>query len=215
DANDGPPQASAEEIAYLCEASSRYTSRAVAPADVVNTWSGVRALYDDGQANPSAVTRDYRLLVDASGPPVLSVFGGKITTHRKLAEHALEKIAPFFSEMKAAWTDQEPLPGGAMRREDVPTLIAELMAAQPALDALAARDLARRHGTLAQDIVRSGLGERLAPGLYEAEVRYLVKHEWARTAGDVLWRRTKVGLVATLAEQARVAAVVATLTPTE
>jgi glycerol-3-phosphate dehydrogenase len=205
EASDTVPCITDDEIAYLCAAASRYTARPIVPADVVNTWSGVRALYDDGQANPSAVTRDYRLLVDAAGPPVLSVFGGKITTYRKLAEHAIEKLAPHFPQMKAAWTDREVLPGGDIPRAQHGALVQELVVAAGG-DSTLAYALVQRYGTHARDLLKRPLGEQLAPGLFEAEVRYLVEREWAITAEDILWRRTKVGLRASAADVSRLQA---------
>jgi glycerol-3-phosphate dehydrogenase len=198
------PRASESEIAYLCEAASRYSAVPVTPRQVVWSYSGVRALYDDGSANPSAVTRDYHLLLDAGQgrrgqAPLLSVFGGKITTYRRLAEEVLARLAPGFpgSESWKAWTHAEPLPGGDFT--DFSVLLNELQIDYPRLPPPLVARLARRHGTLVRRVVgKAGsiddLGEHYGGGLYEAELRYLVKEEWASEAEDVLWRRTKCGL---------------------
>jgi glycerol-3-phosphate dehydrogenase len=207
------PQISAEETSYLCAAASQYTARPITPADVVWNYSGVRPLYDDGSADPSAVTRDYHLMLDAgeqqNEPPLLSIFGGKITTYRKLAEHALEKLAPWIGPPRS-WTGTEPLPGGDFGDYDFRGLLEELEQQFPRLPGAWMRRLLRRHGTLARGIIGNAveehdLGERFGGGLYECELQYLVKNEWAREAEDVLWRRTKCGLHMTVGERRRVA----------
>jgi glycerol-3-phosphate dehydrogenase len=183
----------------LCRAASRYLARPVAPADVVWRYSGVRPLYDDGTANPSAVTRDYvlRLDHDQGAAPVLSVFGGKITTYRRLAEHAVEKLAPWFEGLGPAWTADAMLPGAAIG--DGQSLEKELAWRYAGLPATLLRALAARHGTLAAEVLGDArtpaeLGEFFGAELYAREVDYCVEREWARTAEDVLWRRTKSGL---------------------
>jgi glycerol-3-phosphate dehydrogenase len=208
------PQASAEEIAYLCEAASRYALQPIRPSDVVWSYSGVRALYDDGSANPSAITRDYQLMLDtgngAGDAPLLSVFGGKITTYRKLAEHALEKLSRWFPG-RAPWTDSEPLPGGDFGAADFSGLLVDYKRHYAGLRLPWLARLLRRHGVLAQEILggarsEADLGEDFGGGLYQAEVDYLVANEWAREAADVLWRRTKCGLHMSVAQRDRVAA---------
>jgi glycerol-3-phosphate dehydrogenase len=200
--------ASEEEVDYLCRAASRYLARALTPQQVVWRYAGVRPLYDDGSADPSDVTRDYALRLDAEPgtAPVLSVFGGKITTYRRLAEQALEKLAPHFPAMSGAWTDRSPLPGS-----DFPSRSAARAAffeRYPGLPQPWLRAIFRRHGALAVDVVCDGnLGEHYGAGLTEREVRYFVEHEWARSAEDVLWRRTKCGLHMNEAERSRVAQV--------
>ena len=201
------PQASAEEIAYLCRAVNRYLARPARPQDVVWSYAGVRPLYDDGSADPSAVTRDYTLRVDddAGRAPVLSVFGGKITTYRMLAEHALAKLAPYFPGMKPAWTARTPLSGsdfgGAARAESRDAFFAS----HPKLPEATLRPIFRRHGTHAQAVVGDGdLGEDFGGGLTERELRWFVEREWAQTAEDVLWRRTKAGLLMAPAQRDRV-----------
>jgi D-erythritol 1-phosphate dehydrogenase len=204
------PQASAEEIAYLCRAVNRYLSKPARPEEAVWTYAGVRPLYDDGSADPSAVTRDYTLRVDdeAGKAPVLSVFGGKITTYRMLADHAMAKLAPYFPGLKAAWTHRTPLSGsdfdGASRVEARDAFFGS----HPHIPESTLRPIFRRHGTHAQAVVGDGdLGEDFGAGLTERELRYFVEREWAQTAEDILWRRTKTGLLMTPAQRERVAQV--------
>jgi glycerol-3-phosphate dehydrogenase len=190
---------SSEEIGYLCAAVNRYFERQIGSADVLWSYSGVRPLYDDGSANPSEVTRDYKLLLDeAEGLPALSIYGGKITTYRRLAEHVLEKLTPWFAQMRAPWTASKPLPGGDIGSG--PIEYAEHLAqrysqiAAPILRALAAR-----HGSFANTILgeartTADLGQHFGETLYAREVDYFVQQEWARTPDDILWRRTKAGL---------------------
>jgi glycerol-3-phosphate dehydrogenase len=190
---------SPEETAYLCESANRFFARPVAPADVVWSYAGVRPLYDDAAANPSAVTRDYVFDIDAGAgrPPVLSIFGGKITTYRRLAEHALAKLAPHLPGLKPAWTGTAPLPGGDFR--DFAAFLDELRRRRPWLPEALARRLARAYGTRVERILGDAesladLGEDLGAGLTEREVAYLVGSEWAVEPDDILWRRGKLGL---------------------
>ena len=190
----------AEESDYLRAAASEYFARPIARADVAWTYSGVRPLYDDGAKSATAATRDYVLeLDDGEGAPLLNIFGGKITTYRRLAEAALAKLAPHFPKMGAAWTAGAPLPGGDFPVDGVRTLVDELKAAHPFLDDRWALRLVRAYGTDARDILGAAksaeeMGERFGWNLTEAEVRWLMEKEWARTAADVLWRRSKIGL---------------------
>ncbi|WP_336487519.1 glycerol-3-phosphate dehydrogenase [Methylobacterium nigriterrae] len=209
----GPVRISAEETQYLCDCINRSFARRIGPADVVWSYSGVRPLYDDAAADASAVTRDYVLdLDDAAGRlPALSVFGGKITTYRRLAEHAIEKLRPYFPGLGPAWTGAAPLPGGAMPGADPEAFLAELSREAPYLPAETARRLARAYGTEARTIVRGArsladLGEAFDGGLTAAEVDYLVQREWARTIDDILWRRSKLGLRTSPESVARLAA---------
>ncbi|WP_244965546.1 glycerol-3-phosphate dehydrogenase [Methylobacterium soli] len=201
EAEPGPVAISPEETRYLCDCINRSFARAIGPEDVVWSYSGVRPLYDDAAANASAVTRDYVLDVADEGGrlPALSVFGGKITTYRRLAEHAIEKLAPYFPGLAPAWTGDAPLPGGQMPGADFDAFLAELSRAAPFLPAETARRLARAYGTNARLILGrarslADLGESFDGGLSAAEVDYLVHHEWARTPEDILWRRSKLGL---------------------
>lgn len=192
---------SPEETQYLCEAVSQYFKRPVHPADVVWSYSGVRPLYDDRADNASAATRDYVLELEGgeNQAPLLSVFGGKLTTYRRLSEHALEKLQPIMGFSAGSWTADEPLPGGDIPNGDFAAYLGRLRQARPWLPADLAWRLARDYGTRAEWILGEAgglddLGECLGADLYEAEADYLTEHEWARTADDILWRRSKLGL---------------------
>jgi len=208
------PAITPEEIDYLLELANTYLARRLTRKDIVWTFSGIRPLYDDGRSDPSSITRDYVFKVDAdegAGAAALSIYGGKITTYRKLAEHALSELAAFLPPMDAAWTEPAVLPGGDLPQGGLPALIADLARQFPALPAELLRGLARRHGTRARAVLGTArrpadLGEDFGNGLTAAEIDYLVREEWACTADDVLWRRTKCGLGMTGAACARVAA---------
>ena len=208
------PQISPDETAYLCEIASAYLERPLAPSDVVWSYSGVRPLYDDGSADPSAVTRDYVFKLDSGGDetaPLLSIYGGKITTYRRLAEEALVELAAFFPNMKGGWTHGEPLPGGDVPRGDLSQARKQLAARYPALPQEYREALLRRHGTRAARVLGEAktpadLGIHFGHTLYAAEVDYFVAQEWACTAEDVLWRRSKCGLHLSAAQRDAVAA---------
>jgi len=209
EASEAQPVASDAEVEYLCRAVNRYLKVPARAGDVAWRFAGVRPLYDDGSSDPSAVTRDYTLRVDdaAGTAPVLSVFGGKITTFRKLAEHAMEKLAPYLPALRPAWTAGAQLPGSDFG--DVPRerMRDEFFARYPGIGRETLRGIFRRHGARAAEVAGDGdLGEHFGAGLHEREVRYLAEHEWAQTADDVLWRRTKTGLHMNAAQRARVAA---------
>ena len=219
----GEAKADADEIAYLCAQASRYLARPVTPDQVVWTYSGVRPLLDDESGNPAAVTRDYRLELSAAadGAALLSVWGGKITTFRKLAEEAADRLAPVLAPALAlgpAWTATAPLPGGDLRAwlgaaappaADVTAAFDRFVAALGQRYPLAApplvRRLARAYGTRAERILEGDLGAEVAPGVFEAELAYLRRTEWAQTGDDVLWRRSKLGLHLDAAGRAAVA----------
>lgn len=195
-------KASAEEIAYLCAGASEYFRTPVTPADVVWTYSGVRPLVDDGSGKPEAATRGYRFEIDG-GPdeaPLLSVFGGKITTYRHLAAEAVEQLAPFLPSLKGGdWTGKAALPGGDFGMTEAEAKVAQLAARYPFLPPREAHRLIRLYGTRAFAMLGDAgslaeLGEQFGHGLTAAEVDYLVQTEWARSADDILWRRTKLGL---------------------
>lgn len=192
------PRIDDAETAYLCENVSRYLETPVTPANVVHSYSGVRPLFDDGTADISAVTRDYVLkLATEQGPPMLSIFGGKITTYRRLAEQALEKLAPHIPTAGKAWTASQPLPGGDIGPFDA--FLSKLMAQRPFLPEAVASRLAHAYGSRVDNLLGEAqqlfeLGVDLGGGLTTREVKYLVEHEWARTAEDILWRRSKLGL---------------------
>ena len=230
------------EIDYLCEQASRYFERPVRPADVVWSYSGVRPLLDDESGDPSAVTRDYELELDtgksgALAAPLLSVWGGKITTFRKLAEEAADLLcAPLTAAAttasatthprtqsiaqpqippRSAWTRDASLPGGDLsdwigkaQRPDTDFLrfVQALALRHPLLPAPLCHRLARSYGSRVGTLLGDcALGAEVAPGLFEAELNYLHAYEWARTADDVLWRRTKLGLHLDALERAAVA----------
>ncbi|MET3132052.1 glycerol-3-phosphate dehydrogenase [Oxalobacteraceae bacterium GrIS 1.11] len=196
-----------DEIAYLCELSSYYFSKPIKPADVVWTYAGVRPLVEDEAADAKAVTRDYRFELDQGGPALLSIFGGKITTFRKLAEEAVDLIAPLLKNGHGAWTETACLPGGDVYGA-TPQNRAVLEFAQfvhglqqqyawlaPKTVARYARAYGTRiHALLASCVRLADMGEEIASGLYAAEVDYLRRHEWAGSAHDILWRRSKLGL---------------------
>ncbi len=195
----GAARCTEAEQDYLCTFASRYFARPVTRADIVWTYSGVRPLYDDGARSASAATRDYVLTVDTAGAPVLNVFGGKITTYRRLAEAAMAKLAPLLGVTGGDWTAGVPLPGGDFPVDGVPRLIADLSARYPFLDGFTARRLVRSYGTEAPAVLgearsAADLGRDFGAGLTGAEVRWLMAREYARTAEDVVWRRTKLGL---------------------
>ena len=200
----GTARIDAAEIAYLCQQASRYFERPVTPAQVVWSYSGVRPLLEDEAGDPSAVTRDYQLDLDSAGAPLLTVWGGKITTFRKLAEEAGDLLAGALPATRGAWTRDAPLPGGdlsafigAAQRPDTDFMrfTQALALRHPALAAPLLHRLARAYGSKVEAMLGgSGLGPEVAPGLHEAELRYLHDYEWARTADDVLWRRSKLGL---------------------
>ena len=188
-----------QEIAYLCGVVNRAFQRQIGPADVVHAFAGVRPLFDDDAANPSAVTRDYVFDVDAEGgqAPILSVFGGKITTFRKLAEHALDRLRPFFPAMGPAWTATAALPGGDM--PDFDRWLAGFRQRHPWLPEDLALHYGRLYGTRADALLDGAdavadLGRPFGGTLYEREALWLRTQEWAESAEDILWRRTKHGL---------------------
>ncbi|MEP6064422.1 MAG: glycerol-3-phosphate dehydrogenase, partial [Paracoccaceae bacterium] len=191
---DVKPTISDTERDYLCAFASEYFEKPITPDDVVWTYSGVRPLYDDGAASATAATRDYVLELDTNGPPLLSVFGGKITTYRKLAEKALAKL-----EIEDPWTAGVALPGGDMPWDGAAPLAEALQKEHPFLDAKWAARIVRTHGTQSRDWLGEAktaedLGQAFGAGLTEAEVRWMMANEYARTGDDVMWRRTKLGL---------------------
>lgn len=200
----GPPgeaHINDEEIAYLCSMASRYFKQAVRPQDVLFTWSGVRALLDDEASSAAAVTRDYLLELNQDGAPLLSIFGGKLTTSRKLGEEAVDLLLPCLPAAGArpAWTASAALPGGDIENADFASFFQRLQAAYPWLPHALAERWARAYGTRVHHFLAGltrleDLGTPIAPGLYAVELGYLRDQEWARTADDVLRRRSKLGL---------------------
>ena len=189
-----------EEVRYLCAMAGRYFRQPVDPGSVVASFSGVRPLLDDAAGNPASVTRDYSLEVDDEPPPLLTVFGGKITTYRRLAEEAVGKLLPLLgSGDLRPWTDAVPLPGGDMPGADFDLYLGRLRADTPWLPPALAHRLARAYGSRTAALLGparalADLGEPVLPGLFEAEIDWLRRHEFARTADDILWRRSRLAL---------------------
>lgn len=203
---------SKEETEYLCGAANEYFASATTPSDVVWAYSGVRSLYDDGQLSAQDATRDFVLDVDGGStePPLLSILGGKITTYRHLAEEALKRLGVSFPNMRRPWTSGVPLPGGDLTPGTQEQLAHDLAQGLPGLGSDTASRLARTYGTMARDMLAGAagvadLGIHFGAGLYEREMAHLVEKEWAMTADDVLWRRTKLGLHMSETERNRLA----------
>jgi glycerol-3-phosphate dehydrogenase len=203
-------QASADEEQYLLDLAQQFFKTKLDRSAIVWRYAGVRPLYDDASDNPSAVTRDYHLELDPTpgAPPRLSVYGGKVTTYRRLAEEVLERLAPHLDphmgahlghRIGPAWTAEAKLPGGDIHPREFEAFVASLIKRFPSFEPLHLKRLARRHGSLVFDVLGdarspAGMGAHLYGGLTEREVAYMKAQEWARTADDILWRRTKLGL---------------------
>ncbi|MEQ1647266.1 MAG: glycerol-3-phosphate dehydrogenase [Hyphomicrobiaceae bacterium] len=202
DGDPGNVTCTPEEETYLLDLVSTFFKTPLSTKDVVWRYSGVRPLYDDGSANASAVTRDYHLeLANApSSAPRLSIYGGKITTYRCLAEDALARLLPTLpNRAKSAWTANETLPGGDILNADFDSFFKKLQQQKSGFDTVHLRRLARRHGSLIADVLGdarslSDMGEHIGEGLTEREIQYMRSREWATTPYDILWRRTKLGL---------------------
>jgi len=204
-------EVSDEEVRYLCDAANRYLRTPINAGDVVWRYAGVRALHDDGKASSTEVTRDYVLQLDhsASGAPILSVFGGKITTYRRLAEHALDKLSSVLELPGRPWTATVPLPGAATGHFDYVEFLKSMLTRCAALPTGLVEGIVRRHGSTAIDLIGdaqnvSDMGTHFGAGLTAREVDHFIDREWARTADDVLWRRSKIGLHLNAAERAAV-----------
>ena len=208
-----------DETAYLCRELGRYLRRAIAPSDVVWSYAGVRPLLDDAHGSASAVTRDYLLQAQSRPAPWLTVWGGKLTTFRLLSEQAADQVGELLGESRRAWTDSAPLPGGDLSdvldelrdpATDIAAFQVQLRQRHPWMDLGLAKRWSRAYGSRALRLLdgitsRADLGAEVAPDLYEAELFYLKRQEWALTADDVLWRRTKLGLHCTPAQRQAVA----------
>ncbi len=210
------PQASAEEIAYLCEGASLYFREPVTPADVVWTYSGVRPLIEDGSGRPEAATRGYRIDLDRTeGAPLLTIYGGKITSYRHVAEAAVDELADHVPALSGKrWTAKAALPGGDFRTDGAAALKAEYKLAFPFLTAATVNRIVKAYGTdarawLADADGWEALGGEIAHGLSAAEVRWMVDREWACTTDDILWRRSKLGLHFSDEEVRKLAAAIA------
>ncbi|WP_368219829.1 glycerol-3-phosphate dehydrogenase [Aeromonas sp. R7-2] len=195
------------EINYLCKVVNTHFTRQISPADVVWTYAGVRPLCDDESDSPQAVTRDYTLELsgESDGAPLLSVFGGKLTTYRKLAQAACNKLKPWFSQMGEDWTANSRLPGG-----EFDCSVRELARAFALefdwLDDRSALRIAESYGAHARLWLKEERGQHFGAGLYESEVRYLIAREWAHSLEDILWRRSKLGLRLSESEQQQLGA---------
>lgn len=211
-----------DEISYLCDQASRYFEKPIVPADVVWTYSGVRPLLDDESGDPSAVTRDYMLESSTDAAPLLSVWGGKITTFRKLAEEAADEVGKMLGEdgtKRPAWTDGAFMAGGDLSSfigpakrpdEDFERFVIAVQGRCPWLEVSLARRLARAYGARVTELIGPALsmadmGIEVAPGLHERELHFLQDHEWALNADDILWRRSKLGLHYTAPQREQVA----------
>ncbi|NYF31103.1 glycerol-3-phosphate dehydrogenase [Sphingopyxis sp. JAI108] len=213
--HDGPAseaQASADEIAYLCEGASLYFRIPVTPADVVWTYSGVRPLIEDGSGRPEAATRGYRIDLDmAEGAPLLTIYGGKITSYRHVAEEVVDDLVDHVTALsRKRWTAKAPLPGGNFPTNGAGALKADYKLAYPFLSTATVDRIAKAYGTDAREWLAGAadwddLGGEIAHGLSVAEIRWMVTREWARTTDDILWRRSKLGLHFTPGEVARLA----------
>jgi len=192
-------RADAAEIAYLCALANRYFRQPISPANVVWSYSGVRPLLEDESSDPMSVTRDYALELDRHPAPLLSVFGGKLTTYRRLAEEAVDLLTAAFGQRAAAWTAHALLPGGDLPAGSLAVFLRTLERRYPWLPAQLRLRYARAYGTRVERVLGTAttpadLGQELLPQLHEREVDYLCREEFARTAQDILWRRSKLGL---------------------
>lgn len=207
---DAPEDAvvSPEEVVYLCDGINEHFTRQIGPSDVTSSWSGVRPLYDDGESSAQAVTRDYKLELDTDGAPLLSVFGGKITTGRHLAEEALGMLAPAVGATLRHVTRNRALPGGAIG--DFGAFLLRVRARWPFLGEARSARMAHAYGSLLEEMLAgvddiAALGQELGGGLTELEARWMAEREWARTPDDALERRSKLGLHLTVDQRSRIA----------
>jgi glycerol-3-phosphate dehydrogenase len=195
----GEPAIDDDERSYLVEMANRYFDRDLSASDVLWTYSGVRPLLDDESSDAASVSRDYSLELECQSPPLLSVYGGKITTYRRVAEEAVDQLVPLLGRRARAWTRAETLPGGDMPRGDLEAFCAGLATRRPWLAGALARRYARAYGTRVEQLLAGcsamrDLGTEVLPGLYAREIEYLRAEEWAVTAEDILFRRSKLGL---------------------
>lgn len=212
----------AEEKAYLLDVVNKHFSKQLTEQDIIWDWSGVRPLCDDESTSPSAITRDYTLELEAdenNKAPLLSIFGGKITTYRKLSEAAVATLNPFFPTMGKPWTMDAPIPGGDIDGLDFGEWVSSVQKTYPWLNKKVLARVCNAYGTRVHNALggaqnEAGLGEHFGAGLYANEVEYLISEEWARSAADILWRRSKLGLYLNTAQQERLAEFVEERLPT-
>ena len=188
-----------QEIDYICQAVSQYTDQPINPDQVVWSYSGVRPLFDDASSNISKVSRDYELKLDDKGPPIVSVYGGKITTYRKLAEEVMGLLKAPMNLTQPAWTENSLLPGGDIEGADFEKFCNHCKLKYNWQEESIVLDYCRNYGSSIEDILQdceqpSHLGEFFGGGLYGCEVIFLIEHEWAKSSDDILWRRSKKGL---------------------
>jgi glycerol-3-phosphate dehydrogenase len=187
------------EVRYLCDTVNRYFARKAVPAEVVWSYCGVRPLLDDKAGDPSSVTRDYKLELEREAAPLLSVFGGKITTYRRLAETAVDMIAPRLGCRRGPWTADAKLPGGDLPGGSPARFLRSVERRYPWLPPSLRTRYSRSYGTRIERLIGDArsledMGDEVLPQLYEREIDYLRRDEWAQTAADILWRRSKLGL---------------------
>jgi len=192
-------QISAPEVDYLCATVNRYFTRQISARDVVHSFAGVRPLLEDESADPAKVTRDYALELDTQGAPILNVFGGKITTFRRLSEEAVDRLCEVLKIEAAPWTQLAVLPGGDLPGASLAVFLRALARRFPWLPTAVRERYARAYGTRIDKLIGAArnlpmMGEEVLPGLYEREIDYLCGYEWALNARDILWRRSKLGL---------------------
>lgn len=207
DGDPGEARITAEEIDYLCRAVSEYFAEPVTPDNVVHTFTGVRPLYDDGASEAAQATRDYVIAVDDDGAALVNIFGGKLTTYRKLAEAVLDKLATAMPVAGGPWTEGADLPGGDFPAAEFADRRRRFTAAHPFLGDELAERLFRAYGARAETMLDgvtslSGMGHHFGAGLHAREVEYLIANEWAMSADDIVWRRSRLGLFMTADEVA-------------
>lgn len=188
-----------QEIAYICQAVSHYAANPITPEQVIWSYSGVRPLFDDASDNASKVSRDYELDLDKDGAPVVSVYGGKVTTYRKLSEQVMDLLQQVIPISQPAWTQYGILPGADFARADYAAFLQQCRLDYAWLDHSIVADYCRNYGSEIHRILRdchqmSDLGQYFGGGLYACEIEFLIRHEWAYYAEDILWRRSKKGL---------------------
>ncbi|MGJ8528074.1 glycerol-3-phosphate dehydrogenase [Maritalea sp.] len=204
------PECSEEEQEYLCKFASQYFEKNITRDDIVWTYSGVRPLYDDHASSSTAATREYVLKLNETGQaPALNIFGGKITTYRRLAESAIAKFAHFFPTMSDEWTERAPLPGGDFKHDQFESLVSDLHSDLPFLEHQTAHRLVRAYGTDAKEMftgisTEKDLGTHFGHGIYAPELDWVIANEWVMTAEDYLWRRTKMGLRVSDSQKAQI-----------
>lgn len=199
---EGDPQTahlSADESQYLCDIVNHYFHHQIKPEDIVWHYSGVRALWADPTKPARAMSRDYHVELNTEGAPLLTVYGGKITTYRQLALHALKQLQPYLNSKQGPWTDQQPLPGGDLQGLSWPAFVQAMTQRYAFLPASTVLRLCKAYGSRIDQVLKqatelSDLGQCFGGDLYEAEVNYVCQYEWVRQVEDLLWRRSKIGL---------------------